>query len=77
MPIIPATWEAEIGRIIVQGQQGKIVLQTCISKIARTKWTGSVAQEHLLCKCEAQSSNPSTKKKKKTHLCPILRKLED
>jgi hypothetical protein len=23
MPIIPATWEAKIGRIMVQGQQGQ------------------------------------------------------
>jgi hypothetical protein len=27
-PIIPATWEAEIGRIKVQGQPGQMVLET-------------------------------------------------
>jgi hypothetical protein len=33
-------WEAEIMRISVRGQHGQIVPKTCISKIARTKWTG-------------------------------------
>jgi hypothetical protein len=38
-----------------------------ISKITRVKRTGGVAQavEHLFCKCKAQSSNPSSAKKKK------------
>jgi hypothetical protein len=26
MPVILATWEAEMGRIVVRGQSGKIVL---------------------------------------------------
>jgi hypothetical protein len=49
-----------------QEDEGSKVSQTkssqeCISKITRAKWTGSVAKvvEHLLCKCEALSSNPS------------------
>jgi hypothetical protein len=32
-PVILATWEADIGRITVGGQPGKIVLETLISKI--------------------------------------------
>jgi hypothetical protein len=42
--VILATWEAEIGRIMVQGQSWQIVLQTPISKIMRSKWAGSMAQ---------------------------------
>jgi hypothetical protein len=41
--------------------------QDPISKITRAKWTGGMVQavEHLLCKCEALSSNynPSPKNK--------------
>jgi hypothetical protein len=37
MPVIPATWKAEIGRIMVQGQPRKIVDETPISKITRAK----------------------------------------
>jgi hypothetical protein len=50
-PIILATWKAEIGRIKVRGQPGRIVHETPISKITRAKWTGGVAQalESLLC----------------------------
>jgi hypothetical protein len=42
-------------------------LRNPISKIARAKWAGDVAQaiERLLCKCEDLSSNPSPTKKKK------------
>jgi hypothetical protein len=69
MPIILATWEAEIGRIMVPDQLRQVFLETPISKIIRTKWTESVAQgvERLLCKCEPLSSNfsPTKKKKKK------------
>jgi hypothetical protein len=38
-----------------------------LQKITRAKWTGDVAQaiKHLLCKCEALSSNTSPIKKKK------------
>jgi hypothetical protein len=42
LPIIPATWEAEIRRIEVWGQ-------TPISKITRAKWTGGVAQQYSAC----------------------------
>jgi hypothetical protein len=38
-----------------------------IFKITRAQWTGGV--EHLLCKCEALSSNPNTIKKKKKSVC--------
>jgi hypothetical protein len=38
--IILATWEAEIGRIVDQGQPGQIVCKSSISKITRAKWTG-------------------------------------
>jgi hypothetical protein len=44
MPINLATWEAEIGRILVQAQARQIVLETPISKTTRTTWTGGVAQ---------------------------------
>jgi hypothetical protein len=42
-------------------------MQDPISKIARVKRTGRVAQvvEHLPSKCEALNSNPSTAKRKK------------
>jgi hypothetical protein len=49
MPIILATWEADIGRIEVQDQPRQIVLKTPISKITRAKWTGSVAQAVETC----------------------------
>jgi hypothetical protein len=34
-PVILATWEAEIRRMVVQGQSGQIVHETPISKITR------------------------------------------
>jgi hypothetical protein len=60
MSVILATWEAEIRRIVVQGQPEKIVCETPISKITRAKWTGGLAQavEHLLYKCETLSQTP-------------------
>jgi hypothetical protein len=42
--IILATREAEIRRITVQSQPGKIVLQDHILKKHFTKWAGGVAQ---------------------------------
>jgi hypothetical protein len=52
MTVILATWEAEIRRIVVQGQPRQIVQETPHLQITTTKWTGSVAQvvECLLCK---------------------------
>jgi hypothetical protein len=44
MPVILATWEVEIGRILVSlGKQ----FETPISKITSEKWTGGVAQVAL------------------------------
>jgi hypothetical protein len=62
MPIILATWEAEIERITVKGQLRQIVCETPISNIARAKLTGGMAKvvEQLVCNCEALNSNPSS-----------------
>jgi hypothetical protein len=70
MPVILTTWEAEIRRIVVQGQPRQIVCETPISKMIRAKWTESSDEvvECLLCKCKALSSNPSpTKERKKEY----------
>jgi hypothetical protein len=40
-------------------------VQDPISKLTRTKQTGNVAQECLLCECEALSLNLSPRKKKR------------
>jgi hypothetical protein len=63
-PITLATWEAEIRKITVQAQPRQIVQETPTSKITKAKWPGGVVQaiEHLLCNCEALSSNPSPTK---------------
>jgi hypothetical protein len=42
MPVVLATLEVEIGRIIVQGQPAQIVCETPICKITRAKWFGGV-----------------------------------
>jgi hypothetical protein len=57
--------EAEIRRITFQAGLDK--KQDLISKIARAKRAGVMAQavEYLPCKSEALSSNPSNTKKKK------------
>jgi hypothetical protein len=44
MPVILATWEAEIGRIAIQGQSGQIFHKTSISKITSTKWARGVVE---------------------------------
>jgi hypothetical protein len=44
MPVILATWEAEIRRIEVQGQTGQVFCKTTSPKITRAKWTGGVAK---------------------------------
>jgi hypothetical protein len=53
MLIILATWEAEIGRIAVQGQPRQIVPETPVSKINRAK-----------CTCKCLSTRFSAEKKK-------------
>jgi primosomal protein N'' len=72
MPVILATWEAEIERIMVGDKSGQIVLQTLISKITRAKWAGGAAQaaECLLCKHEALHSNSSHQKTKQNETTP-------
>jgi hypothetical protein len=47
------------------------------SKITRTKWTGGVAQaeEYLVYKCEALSSNPGPTKKKEKRTCLLVQLL--
>jgi hypothetical protein len=59
MPVIPATQEAEIRRIMVQNQLGQIVLETPSRKTITKK--GLVGWLKVL----ALSSSPSTAKKKK------------
>jgi hypothetical protein len=75
MPIILASWETEIRRIVVQSQPKKVVLMTSISKITGAEWSRGVAQvvECLLCKCEALSSNPCPAQKKKS--CGRLKRI--
>jgi hypothetical protein len=65
MPVILATWEAKIRRMEVRGQPQPVKFTRL--HLQRAKWTGGVTQrvEHLFCKHEALSSNPSSKKKKK------------
>jgi hypothetical protein len=58
-PVIPATWEAGIGRVMIWGQPQQSS-EDPLSKINRAKRTGGVTQavEHLPCKCKALSSHP-------------------
>jgi hypothetical protein len=65
MPVFLATLEAEIWRILVQGQSRQIILKTVISKITRAEWVGGVDEivVHLLCKHKRPNSNPSPTKK--------------
>jgi hypothetical protein len=72
MPV--ATWEAEIGRIVVQGQPRQIVHEIPISKIIRTKWTAGMAQvvECLVRKGKGLNSNRPPQKKTKQTKCSFL-----
>jgi hypothetical protein len=55
-PVILATWEADIRRILVRGHPR----QDPMTKITREKWTVGVAQEVVhLCEIKALSSNSS------------------
>jgi hypothetical protein len=68
----PSYREAENGRTAVRSQLRQIVQETPSPKLPEKK-TGGVAQavEHMLCECKTLSSNPtSTKKKKKSCICP-------
>jgi hypothetical protein len=65
MPVILAAWEAEIGRIGIRGQPGKIVLKTPISKITRAKWTGDMSQSVQPMLCALSSKN----KTKRLRIC--------
>jgi hypothetical protein len=67
MPVILATWGAEIRRIMGSRLAGANSSQDPISKITTTKWTGGVVQtvQHLFWKCKPQSHH---KKKKTTKL---------
>jgi hypothetical protein len=60
MPVIPATWEAEIGRITVRGQPWANSSQDPISKITSASWA-----EVWLKQVQSPGSNPSRTKKKK------------
>jgi hypothetical protein len=44
MPVIPAIWETEIGRIAIPGQPRQMVCESPIFKVTRTKWTEGVVQ---------------------------------
>jgi hypothetical protein len=67
MPIILATWETEIRRIMVKDQHRQIVSWDVISKLTRAKWTGDVAKvvECLLYMQDVLSSNSDPTKKKR------------
>jgi hypothetical protein len=60
MPVILATWGAEMERIMFKVNQANRA-QDPISKVTREKWTGSMTQavEGLLYRQETLSSNPS------------------
>jgi hypothetical protein len=65
-PVILATWEAEIRKMVVQSQLRQIVCEILSQKWSTQKTAGGVPQmvECLRSKCEALSSNSSTKKKR-------------
>jgi hypothetical protein len=63
MPVILATWEAEIKRIAVQGQPRQIVYETLAQKYLTQKRAGRVVQ--VPSKHEALSANPTSAQKRK------------
>jgi hypothetical protein len=67
MPVILATQEAEIRRIVFQSQPEQIVCKTLSQKNPSQKRAGRVAQvvQCLSSKCEALNSNPNTANKNK------------
>jgi hypothetical protein len=67
MPVILATQEAGIRRIMVKARPEQIVVRSCLENTHHKKRAGGVAQviQHLPSKYEALNSNPSTMKKKK------------
>jgi hypothetical protein len=73
-PIILATQEAEISRIMVWNQPRQMACEHLSWKYPMQKRDGSVAQvvEYLSCKHEAQSSNSSTTRKKKVTITIIF-----
>jgi hypothetical protein len=73
MPVILATWEAEI-RIVVRSQPQAVSSRDFTLKNTQHKKAGGADQviEHLHSKCEALSSNSRTDKKKKKK--SVLRK---
>jgi hypothetical protein len=72
MPVIPATQEAEIRRILVWSQFRQIVCETLSQKNPTQKWAGRVAQavESLHNKYEALSSNSNTAPQKSVSEIP-------
>jgi hypothetical protein len=66
-PVILATWEAEIRRMVVPSQSRQIVYENLSPKYPTYKMAGGIVQvvQHLSSKCKALSSNPSTAKKYK------------
>jgi hypothetical protein len=61
MPIILATGEAEIGRILFEVTPGKLFLRPNLQNNQRK-------MDWRLCKCEALNSNPSPNNKKRAEL---------
>jgi hypothetical protein len=66
MPVILATWEAEIRRVVIGSQSRQIVQETLSQKYPTHNRVGGVAPVigNLPNKGGALSSNPSTAKKR-------------